>query len=192
MPREIRVGQCLSRNDGEPVSLEERLRGVPRVRADGFDSRLAALVKQSRNQRAAHTLVLAIFRNGQMAYLHLPIRHHLTHDSTDDAPRGNRHKHDLAPRQLEAFPDVPRKANGTPQHIPQQAVSLREIAVCGLAHLDGGIRIHEANVQHVLAEWNPQNEHVEAAVMTAVTIILLVVVAALVALAILVDRNGLL
>lgn len=36
-----------------------------------------------------------------------------------------------------------------------------------------------------------QNERVEAAVMTAVVIILLVVVAALVALAILVDRNGL-
>jgi len=36
-----------------------------------------------------------------------------------------------------------------------------------------------------------QNERVEAAVMTAVAIILLVVVAALAALAILVDRNGL-
>lgn len=37
-----------------------------------------------------------------------------------------------------------------------------------------------------------QDEHTEAAVMTALAIVLLGVVAALVALAILVDRNGLL
>ena len=156
MPREIRVGQGLSRNGGEAVSFEERLRCVPRVRTDGTDIQLAASVKQPRNQRAADALALAVFRNGQMAYLHLLVGHRLTHDSADNALGVNSHKHDLAPRQLEAFPDIPRKANGTPQHIPQQAVSLREIGVGSLAHLDGGIRIHGVNVQHVLAEWNPR------------------------------------
>ena len=155
MPREIRVGQGLSRNGGEAVSFEERLRCVPRVRADGTDFQFAASVKQSRNQRTAHTLVLAVFRNGQMAYFHLPVGHRLTDDDTDDAPRVNGHKHDLAPRQFEAFPAVPRKAEGTPQHLPQQAVGPREIGVGGLAHPDGGIRIHGVNVQHVPAEWNP-------------------------------------
>jgi len=186
MPREIRVGQGLSRNGGEPVSFEKRPRGVPRVCADGPHFRLAASVKQSRKQRAAHALMPAVFRNGQMAYLHLPIGHRLTHDSADDAPRVNGHKDDFGPRQFEAFPDVPRKADGTPQHIPQQAVSLREIAVGCLAHLDSGIRMHGFNVQHALAKWNPRM----SAWRLPVTITTAIV--ALVALAILVDRNGLL
>jgi len=154
MPPEIRVGQGLSRNGGESLSLEERLRRVPRVRTNGSDFQLAASVKQPRNQRAADALALAVFRNGQMAYLHLPVGHRLTYDSADNAPGVNGHKYDLAPRQLETFPDVPRKADGTPQHFPQQAVSLLEIAVGGLAHLDGGIQIHGVIVQHVLAKGN--------------------------------------
>lgn len=155
MPREIRVGQGLSRKGGKSLSLEERLRCVPRVRADGTDFHLTASVKQPHNKRAAHALALAVFRNGQMAYLHISVGQTLTDDSADNAPGVNGHKYDLAPRQLETFPDVPRKADGTPQHFPQQAVSLREIAVGGLAHLDGGIQIHGVNVQHVLAKGNP-------------------------------------